>query len=197
MFNPVFNKDGSLSYFRVFCLGVAMVCFACGCVMKNDEKQDEKVSVASSVQSETVEETRIEDDSHKLMEMRAQAVEEIVQASEYMQTCGVLDRGYDSCEVTLSDEMSKNYTLNLDASADGFKLTFTATASNRDTCRLYEANSNGELVGFDENGKADKNCLLGLANAPSDFKLVRDTDNRDGQSAPSGFTPIVKHLSLR
>lgn len=33
MFNPIFNADGSLSYFRVTCLVIALGCLIGGCVM--------------------------------------------------------------------------------------------------------------------------------------------------------------------
>ena len=125
------------------------------------------------------------------------AVAELAQNTEFMQTCGTLDRSYDNCVVELSDELKPYYSMDLDSSDDGYSLILKATDNNTDTCRLFESNSNGELIGLNEHGESDKNCLLDLANGENNFKVSRDTDNKSGQSAPSGLAPIVKHLTNR
>ena len=54
MFNPIFNADGSLSYFRVTCLIVALGCLIGGCVMdsSSDSKNKDEVSEDVTAQVE-------------------------------------------------------------------------------------------------------------------------------------------------
>ncbi len=193
MFNPVFNKDGSVSYFRVCCLITAVSCLICGCVMKSSKPDD-----LSDLQAQTAllaeEDTPSVDNS---LEIREKAVAELAQNTEFMQTCGTLDRSYDNCVVELSEDLKPYYSMDLESSDDGYSLILKATDNNTDTCRLFESNSNGELIGLNEQGESDKNCLLDLANGENNFKVSRDTDNKSGQSAPSGLAPIVKHLTNR
>ena len=194
MFNPVFNKDGSVSYFRVFCLITAVSCLICGCVMKTSNNDD-----LSDLQAQTA---MIEKDLDNVpeensLEIREKAVAELAQNAEFMQTCGTLDRSYDNCVVELSDDLKPYYSMDLESSDDGYSLILKATDNNTDTCRLFESNSNGELIGLNEQGESDKNCLLDLAKDENNFKVSRDTDNKSGQSAPSGLAPLVKHLTNR
>lgn len=194
MFNPVFNKDGSVSYFRVFCLITAVSCLICGCVMKTSNNDD-----LSDLQAQTA---MIEKDLDNVpeensLEIREKAVAELAQNAEFMQTCGTLDRSYDNCVVELSDDLKPFYSLDLESSDDGYSMILTATEQNKDSCRTFESNSNGEIIGLNEHGESDKNCLLDLAKDEINFKVFRDTDNKSGQSAPSGLAPLVKHLTNR
>ena len=194
MFNPVFNKDGSVSYFRVICLITAVSCFVCGCVMKSSKNEDQTASNAEPVQTVEAESSAQEDSS---LQIREKAIAELASNAEFMQTCGTLDRSYDNCVVELSEDLKPYYSMDLDSSDDGYSLVLKATEQNKDNCRLFESNSNGELIGLNENGESDKNCLLDLANSDNNFKVSRDTDDKSGQSAPSGLAPLVKHLTNR
>ena len=131
------------------------------------------------------------------LEIREKAVAELAQNAEFMQTCGTLDRSYDNCVVELSDDLKPFYSLDLESSDDGYSMILTATEQNKDSCRTFESNSNGEIIGLNEQGESDKNCLLDLAKDENNFKVSRDTDNKSGQSAPSGLAPLVKHLTNR
>ncbi|SFK42873.1 hypothetical protein [Succinivibrio dextrinosolvens] len=194
MFNPVFNKDGSVSYFRVFCLITAVSCLICGCVMKTSNNDDLSDLQAQSAMIEKDLDNVPEENS---LEIREKAVAELAQNAEFMQTCGTLDRSYDNCVVELSDDLKPFYSLDLDSSDDGYSMILTATEQNKDSCRTFESNSNGEIIGLNEHGESDKNCLLDLAKNENNFKVSRDTDNKSGQSAPSGLAPLVKHLTNR
>ena len=194
MFNPVFNKDGSVSYFRVFCLITAVSCLICGCVMKTFNTDDLSDLQAQTAMIEKDLDNVPEDNS---LEIREKAVAELSQNAEFMQTCGTLDRSYDNCVVELSDDLKPFYSLDLESSDDGYSMILTATEQNKDSCRTFESNSNGEIIGLNEQGESDKNCLLDLAKDENNFKVSRDTDNKSGQSAPSGLAPLVKHLTNR
>ncbi|MGN1281373.1 MAG: hypothetical protein ACI4UM_05660 [Succinivibrio sp.] len=196
MFNPVLNADGSVSYFRIICLVVATACFVSGCVMDDSSSQtvapDENVT---AVQEESVKETTKEEtDFGKL---RSYAISEIISDSLYMQTCGALDRGYENCSVTLSDNLKPYYDLSLDAADDGFAIMLRAKDSNKDECRVFEADSNGVLKATDSNGLDDQNCTAMLDMSSRKFSILRDTDANEGQMAPSGLRPIVKNLTQR
>ena len=104
MFNPIFNADGSLSYFRVTCLIVALGCLIGGCVMdsSSDSKNKDKVAEDVTAQVENQDSGVEADDSLSTDEIRTIALKEVYQATRYMQTCGALDKGYDNCSVSLS-----------------------------------------------------------------------------------------------
>ncbi len=197
MFNPVFNKDGSVSYFRIICLITALGCFICGCVMNSNSNDDELAQVPAKEQSDASLRAQTENARISSLKLREKAVEEFVSNTEFMQTCGTLDRSYDNCVVELSDDLKPYYSLALDSSDDGYSMVIEATPQNNDSCRLFESNSNGEILGLNDKGESDKNCLLDLENKSNTFKVLRDTDNKSGQSAPSGLTPLVKQLTNR
>ena len=127
MFNPVYNADGRISYFRVLCLSVAFGCFICGCMVDNDKKSAQRTQNVASVQEETL----LPAVKHDYKQIRTLALEEFTFDVEYLQTCGTLDRGFDNCVVELSDSLKPYYSLNLDASADGYKIAFVANEDSK------------------------------------------------------------------
>lgn len=193
MFNPVYNADGRVSYFRVLCLSVAFGCFICGCMVDNDKKTVQRAQSVTSVQ----EETQLPTVSRDYKQIRTLALEEFTFDVEYLQTCGTLDRGFDNCVVELSDSLKPYYSLSLDASADGYKIAFVANEDSKDELRSFESDSNGDIRIVDSDGNFDKKALSELKKSNGKFKIVRDTDNHDGQAAPSGLTPMVRNLSKR
>ena len=197
MFNPIYQKDGSLSFFRIACLFVAISCFICGCVMKVESSdKNEQISARDDSVEQSADTVEV-DGSLASDEIRSLAINELVADSEYMQTCGTIDRVYDSCTVDISANLKPYYSLEVNASADGFKLVLSATKNNADDCSVYESNSNGEFLAFNKSGSLDKNCLKGLKSNNDKFFVIRDTDTKEGEIAPSGFTPIVKNLTQR
>lgn len=198
MFNPIFNADGSLSYFRVTCLIVALGCLIGGCVMdgtSDSKSEDGDSSVASVTQNEdSVPEA---DDSLSADEIRIIALKEVYQTTKYMQTCGAIDRGYDNCSVSLSEKANPYFTLSQDTATDGFSLRFNATDNNSDTCRVFETDSNGTVTALNSKGEEDPSCAEALDKALKQFTITRDTDADNEQLAPSGFTPIVRNISQR
>lgn len=193
MFNPVYNADGKISYFRVLCLSVAFGCLICGCMVDNDKKTVQRSKVLESVQQETV----LPAIEHDYKQIRTLALEEFTFDIEYLQTCGTLDRGFDNCVVELSDSLKPYYSLNLDASADGYKIAFVANEDSKNELENFESDSNGEIKIVDSDGNFDKQALTELKKAKGKFKIIRDTDNQDGHAAPSGLSPMVRNLSKR
>ncbi len=203
MFNPIFNKDGSLSFFRLFCLIVAVSC-ATAYYVTGQGKDTKSVAKTESAQvSEVVETAKAdavkEDEPEEVspVAIREKALLELKDESEYMQICGAVDNGYDNCSVDLPEELESFYSMRLHSWGDGYKLVLLAKDENKDLCRQFESNSNGEIIGFNENGEADQKCLLGLDNLERGFTVLRDTDNNEGLSAPSGLSPLVTNLSKR
>ncbi|MGN0916364.1 MAG: hypothetical protein ACI4NE_08440 [Succinivibrio sp.] len=201
MFNLLMNSDGRVSYFRLTCLCVALGCFVCGCVMDKSETStvsaddiNDKSPVTASVQSEEMEAETAVDDIHQL---RKTALKEFIENNEYLQTCGAIDHSFENCSLSLSQSLEPYYKLKLDASIDGYMLVLEAKSENKDTCRVFEADSNGELYGYDQDGKRDPACTMAGSTSTRQFKIIRDTDAARGQSAPSGLSPLVQDLSLR
>lgn len=199
MFNPIFNADGSLSYFRVTCLIVALGCLIGGCVMdsSSDGKNKDEVSDDVTAQVESQGSVEDADDSLSADEIRTIALKEVYQATRYMQTCGALDKGYDNCTVSLSEQAKPYFTMVLDTATDGFTLRFNATENNSDTCKVFETDSDGSVKALNAKGELDPSCSEAIDKTLKQFTISRDTDANDGQLAPSGFTPIVRNISQR
>lgn len=160
MFNPIFNADGSLSYFRVTCLIVALGCLIGGCVMdsSSDSKNKDKVAEDVTAQVENQDSGVEADDSLSTDEIRTIALKEVYQATRYMQTCGALDKGYDNCSVSLSEQAKPYFTMVFDTATDGFTLRFNATENNSDTCKVFETDSDGSVKALNAKGELDPSC---------------------------------------
>ena len=194
MFNPVFNQDGRVSYFRVTCLAIAIGCFVTGCVMHQETQ--EVTQVTDTVVSDEVAEVETSD-SENFEEIRKLALSQIKNATLYLQTCGELDNTFDNCSFDFTKEFTQYYQVKLDAFADGFDLTVKAKSNNNDSCKLFKVDSNGSYTAFNQDNTQDESCISDLANSLNTLTIHRDTDYKEGQSAPSGLSPIVHNLSQR
>lgn len=194
MFNPVFNQDGRVSYFRVTCLAIAIGCFVTGCVMHQETQ--EVTQVTDTVVSDEVAEVETSD-SENFEEIRKLALSQIKNATLYLQTCGELDNTFDNCSFDFTKEFTQYYQVKLDAFADGFDLTVKAKSNNNDSCKLFKVDSNGSYTAFNQDNTQDESCISDLANSLNNLTIHRDTDYKEGQIAPSGLSPIVRNLSQR
>ena len=194
MFNPVFNQDGRVSYFRVTCLAIAIGCFVTGCVMHQETQ--EVTQVTDTVVSDEVAEVETSD-SENFEEIRKLALSQIKNATLYLQTCGELDNTFDNCSFDFTKEFTQYYQVKLDAFADGFDLTVKAKSNNNDSCKLFKVDSNGSYTAFNQDNTQDESCISDLANSLNTLTIHRDTDYKEGQIAPSGLSPIVHNLSQR
>ena len=194
MFNPVFNQDGRVSYFRVTCLAIAIGCFVTGCVMHQETQ--EVTQVTDTVVSDEVAEVETSD-SENFEEIRKLALSQIKNATLYLQTCGELDNTFDNCSFDFTKEFTQYYQVKLDAFADGFDLTIKAKSNNNDSCKLFKVDSNGSYTAFNQDNTQDESCISDLANSLNNLTIHRDTDYKEGQIAPSGLSPIVHNLSQR
>lgn len=194
MFNPVFNQDGRVSYFRVTCLAIAIGCFVTGCVMHHETQ--EVTQVTDTVVSDEVAEVETSD-SENFEEIRKLALSQIKNATLYLQTCGELDNTFDNCSFNFTKEFTQYYQVKLDAFADGFDLTIKAKSNNNDSCKLFKVDSNGSYTAFNQDNTQDESCISDLANSLNTLTIHRDTDYKEGQIAPSGLSPIVHNLSQR
>lgn len=194
MFNPVFNQDGRVSYFRVTCLAIAIGCFVTGCVMHHETQ--EVTQVTDTVVSDEVAEVETSD-SENFEEIRKLALSQIKNATLYLQTCGELDNTFDNCSFDFTKEFTQYYQVKLDAFADGFDLTVKAKSNNNDSCKLFKVDSNGSYTAFNQDNTQDDSCISDLAKSLNTLTIHRDTDYKEGQIAPSGLSPIVRNLSQR
>ena len=194
MFNPVFNQDGRVSYFRVTCLAIAIGCFVTGCVMHQETQ--EVTQVTDTVVSDEVAEVETSD-SENFEEIRKLALSQIKNATLYLQTCGELDNTCDNCSFDFTKEFTQYYQVKLDAFADGFDLTVKAKSNNNDSCKLFKVDSNGSYTAFNQDNTQDESCISDLAKSLNTLTIHRDTDYKEGQIAPSGLSPIVHNLSQR
>ena len=194
MFNPVFNQDGRVSYFRVTCLAIAIGCFVTGCVMHQETQ--EVTQVTDTVVSDEVAEVETSD-SENFEEIRKLALSQIKNATLYLQTCGELDNTFDNCSFDFTKEFTQYYQVKLDAFADGFDLTVKAKSNNNDSCKLFRVDSNGSYTAFNQDNTQDDSCISDLAKSLNTLTIHRDTDYKEGQIAPSGLSPIVHNLSQR
>ncbi|MBQ4245579.1 MAG: hypothetical protein IJ671_00875 [Succinivibrio sp.] len=197
MFNPIYNKDGSLCLFRVSCLAIAVGCFVCGCVVQDKKaKNNYEDKVNTVLEAQNAPEPVVEEKKTDVEAIRAFALHQLNEDFEYLLTCGTLDNGFDNCTVELDQSLTPYYELSLETGADGFTLDLKSLPSlNDDSCSLISANSNGEIRAYDNKGSENTSCISARTVDNSRFGIVRDTDTRHGQLAPSGLSEMVKTLS--
>jgi len=208
MFNLVYEINGKISRFRVTCLAVASVCFISGTYLKlissNDtvevsSRATAPVSTSVDISDSAEEKFTAEDKTlaFDYVQIRQKAVQDLKKNDEYMGFCSVVDHNSEQCKVSIEKDLSPYYVLSYDVNSEGYNLHLEATEQNKDKCKIFEINSNGEWLAINENGDMDADCLDRGVFDSHRFALVRDTDNNDGQIAPSGLAPIGTILSSR
>lgn len=188
MFHPMYNADGSLSKFRTACLIIIAICMASAGVMQllhndsNDVKEASTVEVDESVNAQK---------TAPMQGLLAEAVVELQNTASYLSSCGLLNQGFEGCEVSFSKTISDNFFTKSELAEDGYSLELKAKKTQH--CALLRV-VNDEYFAFDEQGQAASDCLQAL-NIIKTKSVAHDYDVTQGQPAPSGFVPVLSQTA--
>lgn len=159
-FDPVRNEDGSLSFFRIGCLGVAALCMfsyamlMLGCASTHDDSLRDAGS-ADLDDSAMIEEEKPDDSAA----LRVLAVDELKAAESYYRDCGALNKGFEGCVFKFSPDLLARYEMSETAADDGFAVSMRLKDPAQDPkCTLLKTDSSGLHEAFDSEGKENLEC---------------------------------------
>lgn len=200
MFHPLFNEDSKVSKVRVFCLITISFCMLALAILRQihvDEKNIAKaLTILNSEQIKTEKALTFFKEKElkkELFSNRVYAISEIIEAADFLSSCGTMNKGYIGCKLSFSDKLLSHYNPIISSFGDGYTISLKAVGFQKsDKCSLININSQGLFEGFDKSGRINETCI------PSKYKnrhitsIRRATDNLDGNIAPSGLKPLYK-----
>lgn len=162
-FDPVRNDDGSLSIFRITCLGILALCMLSygslslfGCSDTQDAVQTQ------SKENSAVVEENVKDNSDTVADgandLQKQVVKSMQEAVAYYRECGAINKGFEGCNFTFPANVLKYYVATAQAADDGFTVSLK-TQQEGVNCALYETDISGVMRAFDSLGQSNDNCL--------------------------------------
>ncbi len=200
MFHPLYNADSKISKFRVFCLITISFClFALAFLRQLQVNEENRVNALTILNSEQIKVEKAlsilkeKELKKELFSNRVYAISEIIEAADFLSSCGTMNKGYIGCKLSFSDKLLSHYNPVISSFGDGYTITLKAVGVQKsDKCSLININSQGLFEGFDKSGRINETCI------PSKYKnrhitsIRRATDNLDGMTAPSGLKPLYK-----
>ena len=182
MFHPIYNPNGRISIFRLICLLIIAVCMLLYGVLLLAEPNG---SINSDIDGDGLaksENIQVKNKTDSL----AEVIFELQNASSYLSSCGILNQGFEGCDINFSKNISEKFLISIDLADDGYSLELKS--KNTQHCALILV-MNDEFKVYDEHGKIAADCLSTLSTNKA--KLVgHDYETLQGQPAPSGFDPI-------
>ncbi len=182
MFHPIYNLNGRISIFRLICLLIIAVCMLLYGVLLLAESNN---SINSNIDGDDLakkENVQIKNNTDSLTEV----IFELQNASAYLSSCGILNQGFEGCDINFSKKVSEKFLISVDLAEDGYSLELKS--KNTQHCALILV-MNDEFKAYDEHGKIAKDCLNALSTNKT--KLAgHDYETLQGQPAPSGIAPI-------
>lgn len=162
-FDPMRNDDGSLSIFRIFCLGIIALCMflygsltILGCSDTKDAVQrpsENNSKVATDEASSAA--AMLDSDAQNL---QAQVVKAMQEAVAYYRECGAINKGFEGCHFEFPQNILEFYEASAQAADDGFTVRLKSLQESKH-CALYETDISGVMRAFDSFGQSDENCL--------------------------------------
>lgn len=183
-FDPMRNEDGSLSFFRIGCLTVAAVCMLSyaslmlGCASSHEES-------AQNAAAPEVDDSAIIDDEHQddAVELRSQAIAELLSAESYFRDCGSLNKGFEGCAFKFSADLTGRYEVSETAADDGFAVSLSLKDAAADhECAVLRTDSSGLHEAFDAEGKENSGCW------PASAGAAASGDNISGEAQGASET---------
>lgn len=182
MFHPIYNLNGRISIFRLICLVIIAACMLLyGILLLVEPNESANLNVDSDDLAQE-ENAQIQNKSDSL----AEVISELQNASAYLSSCGILNQGFEGCDINFSKNISDKFLISVDLAEDGYSLELKS--KNAQHCSLILV-MNDEFRAYDEHGKTAEDCLNTLNT--NKVKLAgHDYESMQGQPAPSGFAPI-------
>ena len=145
MFHPIYNADGSVSRFRLVCLGVLAVCLIAYALTVLMAPSDPTLVKEESVSDE------IDADALKL---RTKALSDLADGYAFLKACDLINNGFSGCTWTVSDEVGKAYAHEVKFASKAFVLSLALKDTNGgDICARLVLDSQGKFKAEDQGGR--------------------------------------------
>ena len=145
MFHPIYNADGSLSPFRLTCLGVFVVCLLAYAVT---------VLMASSDNSKGQEESASAEIDAAALKLRSEALSDLADGYAFLKACNSINNGFSGCTWTVSDEVGKSYAHEVKFAKESFVLALALKdKTSSDICARLILDSQGKFKAEDSSGR--------------------------------------------
>lgn len=208
-FHPLYNEDGSVSWFRAGCLLLLALCMIAYAVISagggdNAEpapQAEDGSEILSSNQSSQAQGSgsrlkalfSAEDQRRsEIQKHRQAALSELENIADLFSSCGNINAGFIGCRFDFSENVLQFYDASINAADDGFSIVLKAKGSQlEDLCVEYGINSEGTVYALDKQGRRDMSCLPDHLKKRKTAALRRLTDDVQPNPAPSGARPLI------
>lgn len=206
MFSPVYNHDGRISFFRVFCLVVLGLCIIAEILWFAQPEHKIFGFIQESVAKEQaapgdIPEGAFEPEVDLALEHRLHnrslAFTELEEMVDFMAYCGTINHGYIGCRYESSENLAHAYSHTFDAYDDGFAIMVKAINEQElDLCHTIIIDSTLTIEVYDRYGVGvtDK-CVPGNFLHNSIAYPPRVADNTQSVNAPSGANVTERDLA--
>lgn len=147
MFHPIYNADGSLSPFRLTCLGVFVVCLLAYAVTvliassDNSKGKGQEESVSAEIDAAA-------------LKLRSEALSDLADGYAFLKACNSINNGFSGCTWTVSDEVGKSYSHEVKFAKESFVLALALKDKNSsDICARLVLDSQGKFKAEDMGGR--------------------------------------------
>ena len=153
-FHPIYNNDGSIAYFRLICLIIAVVCFLIYAILALLKPTEASASSVEDVQ-----------ENEQNIKIRRQALFEMADGYAFFKACGSINNSFSECSWSVSDVINDFYSPTVKAGEKDFSLSLAIKKDKwSDLCAAMRLNGKGEFKALDLEGKdVTSKCF------PSDF----------------------------
>lgn len=183
MFHPIYNANGRISIFRLVCLVIIAACmlvYGFLLLVEPNKSIDQKADRDELVQNGNNQVQ--EKDQDPLTEV----IFELQNVASYLSSCGIINQGFEGCEIDFSKNISDKFLTFIDLAEDGYSLELKSKTTQH--CSLILV-MNDEFRAYDENGKFATDCL-NVLDTNKAKSIAHDYETMQGQPAPSGFAPV-------
>ncbi|WP_294564805.1 hypothetical protein [uncultured Succinatimonas sp.] len=145
MFHPIYNADGTLSRFRIACLGVFVVCLIAYAVTvlmtPSDNVKVQEESADTEIDAAT-------------LKLRTKALSDLADGFAFLKACDSINNGFSGCTWTVSDEVGKSYAHEVKFAKESFVLALALKdKTSSDICARLILDSQGKFKAEDSSGR--------------------------------------------
>ncbi len=206
-FHPLYNEDGSVSWFRAGCLLLLAVCMIAYALLSADsDEAGDSAAGGTEILSDNSSASGTDgsrglqslfgsgESSHRsiILAHRRNALDELENGAGFLSSCGDINAGFIGCHFEFSDQVLQFYDASIDAADDGFSIVLRAKGGQLDDlCVEYGINSEGTVYALNKEGHRDMSCLPDHLKNRKTAALHRLTDDVQPNQAPSGARPLI------
>lgn len=188
MFHPIYNADGKLSLFRVFCLLTVAICMGLYGWLRMQGRTAQETAAVQPAAAEEV----FAGGSGELVKRRNYALAELADRRAFLNTCASINAGFESCRFNFTEGVSNFYDSKMETADGGYMIVLTAKGEQqKDVCTQLGMSSTEGLFARDRQGSLQPKCIPQELREEKPLALLRATDTVVPQQAPSGRSPAV------